>query len=264
MTVFRGIKIVAVSDSAFHRTMPVRYKYYGICPRIANRLGIKRYGYHGISLASIADSLSADRRYKKLQKVVVAHLGSGCSITAVNNWCSVNTSMGYSPLEGLMSSTRSGTIDVSAVAKLRRELNLSEAQVEMLLNKQSGLLAISEKSDDLRELLRLEKNGDVKAKLAINMWVAQVAAEVAVMTVSLGGCDALVFTGTVGQRSAVLRRRIIERLSFLGFCLRGRKNAAARDSREIINVSGRGGVPILVVPTDENTEIARRVQRFLT
>ncbi|MCL1929794.1 hypothetical protein FWF93_01525 [Candidatus Saccharibacteria bacterium] len=260
---FKGTKIVAISDSAFHRSMPAIYKSYGINTKLAQRLSIKRYGYHGISLASVTSRLQGAGRYKKLKKVVVAHLGSGCSVTAMHNWQSINTSMGYSPLEGLMSSTRAGLIDISAASKIKRELKLSDVQIESYLNKQSGLLALSEKSDDLRELLKLEKQGNIRAKFAIDMWTSRVAMGIADMAVSLGGCDAVVFTGTVGQRSAILRRRIVERLEFLGFYLKTRKNAVTLNPKEIIDISSRSGVMVLVVPTDENLEIARRVLKFI-
>jgi acetate kinase len=260
---FKSTKIIAVSDSAFHRTMPAIYKSYGINTKLAERFSIKRYGYHGISLASVVDTLQHDFHYKRLKKVVVAHLGSGCSVTAIENWQSVNTTMGYSPLEGLMSSTRSGSIDFSAVAKMKRELGLNDSQAELLLNKQSGLLAISEKSDDLRELIKLAKRGDARAEFALDLWVSRVVQGIAEMTFSLEGCDALVFTGTVGQRSAILRRRIVEKLVFLGFELKIRRNAVARDPKEVIDLSTYSGVTTLVVPTDENAEIAKRVLQFI-
>jgi len=261
---FTGTKIVAISDSAFHRTMSTIYKSYGISAKLAEKLGVKRYGYHGISLASVVGKLQQGRYRKKLSRVVVAHLGSGCSVTAIANWQSVNTTMGYSPLEGLISSTRSGSVDFSAASKIKRELKLSDVQLEEYLNKQSGLLALSEKSEDLRELLKLEKQGNDRAKFAIEMWASRVAAGIADMVVSLGGCDALVFTGTVGQRSAVLRRRVIEKIEFLGFHLKVRKNAASRNPKDVVEVSGLGGVMILVAPTDENAEIARRVLQFIS
>jgi acetate kinase len=261
---FKGTKVVAVSDSAYHRTMWPIYQGYGISTKVAVEFNVKRYGYHGISLASVTGKLTRDRRYRRLKKVVVAHLGSGCSVTAVENWQSVNTSMGYSPLEGLMGATRSGSIDFSAALRIKRGLGLTDALVEEYLNRQSGLMAVSDKSDDFRELLKLEKKGDARAKFTIDMWASRVAEEIGRMIVSLEGCSALVFTGTIGQRSAVLRRRILERLEFLGFYPRIRKNAAARNPKEIVDISNHNGILILVVPTNENAEIARRASEMVS
>ena len=261
---FRNTKIIAISDSAFHRNMPEVYKDYGISTDLANKFNIKRYGYHGISLAAVIDKLLQERRYRKFRKIVVAHLGSGCSVTAINNWQSVNTSMGYSPLEGLMSATRSGSIDLAAAFKIKRSLGLSDSQMEAYFNKESGLLAVSKKSDDLRELLKLERKGDEKASLAVEIWISRIVMEIAKMITCIEGCDALVFTGTIGQRSAILRRRILEKLKFLGFYLNNRKNGSTINPQKIIDVSSRRGVIVLVVPTDENLEIVKRVEKFLS
>ncbi|MDR1300640.1 MAG: hypothetical protein LBK50_02940 [Candidatus Nomurabacteria bacterium] len=261
--VFKTTEIVAVSDSAFHANRPERTMNYAISAKLAKRFDIKRWGYHGISMSSVVSTLRSDKRYHKLDKVVVAHLGSGCSITGLKNWQSFDTSMGYSPLEGLMSSTRSGSIDVVAALKIKKAFKMNDAQLEVLLNKGSGLLAVSEKSDDIRTLQKLAKTGNEKAELALEMFVYRAVSEIGRMITAVGGVYALVFTGTVGERSFIIRDQIIDGLRFLGFRLAEKVNLSTVDPENVVEVSTRKSPLILVVPTNENAEIARRTLEFI-
>jgi acetate kinase len=261
---FPQTDIVAVSDSAFHAGRPAKTSSYAIDAKLAAQTGVRRWGYHGISLRAVVGALRQDKRFAKLGKVVVAHLGSGCSVTALRDWQSFDTSMGYSPLEGLMSATRSGSLDISAAVKLKKTLDFNDRQLEEYLNKKSGLLAVSEKSDDIRELQKLEITGDKKAALALDMFIYRAVGEIGKMITALGGADALVFTGTVGERSFYVRGRIIEGLNFLGFRVKEKVNMATVDPPTITEISTRKSPYILVVPTDENREIARRTLEFIS
>jgi acetate kinase len=260
---FPETDIIAVSDSAFHAQRPAVSLNYAIDQKLAESASVRRWGYHGISLAAVSELLQQHKKINKLHKVVVAHLGSGCSVSALLDWQSQDTSMGYSPLEGLMSATRSGTLDVSAALKIKKTLGLKAAELEEFLNKKSGLLAVSEKSDDIRVLQKLEKTGDESAALALDMFVDRAVGEIGKMITLLSGADALVFTGTVGLRSFYIRGRIIDRLNFLGFRLSEKINLAAVEPARIVDVSTRKSPYILVVPSDENREIARRTQEFI-
>lgn len=257
---FPGTDVIAISDSAFHQGRPPETSLYAIDPKLADEHDIKRWGYHGISLASVTDQLRRDKRYSKLSRLVVAHLGSGCSITAIKDWKSYDTSMGYSPLEGSMSSTRSGSIDVSAALHIKKVLRLNDEGLEDYLNKNAGLLAVSQISDDIRVLQKTDKKA---AKLALSMFVHSIVCEIGRMITELGGIDALVFSGTVGERSFFIRNEIIKQLTLFGFKLSSQKNLALTAPQKIEKISRTNKPQIIVVPTDENLEITRRVLQFI-
>jgi len=214
-TYFPGVPIVAISDSAFHLSKPPWASYYGIDIELAEKFDIKRYGYQGISVGSVVRSL--DSHDQLLPKTIVCHLGSGSSITAVGHGKSVDTTMGYSPLEGLVMASRSGTIDVSAALAIKRESQLTDDGLEQYLNKQSGLSGVSGSSNDIRQLLVSEEEGDAKAHLALKIFVYRAQQAIGQMAASLGGADCLVFTATIGERSNIIRDRILDGLGYLGF-----------------------------------------------
>lgn len=258
---FPGIPLIAISDTAFHITKQEYAWYYGIDTDLADKFGIKRYGYHGISVGSVVHSLS--KQGKLSPKTVICHLGSGSSLTAVIDGKSTDTTMGYSPLEGLMMASRSGTIDVSAALAIKRELQLTDNQLESYLNKKSGLLGVSGSSNDIRQLLASEEQGDVKAKLALGLFVYRIQLAIGQMAASMGGIDSIVFTGTIGERSNIIRGRILDKLSYLGFNYDSSANVQAFEPIEATNLAIETSKPILVILTYEAAEIARRAEQYI-
>ncbi|MBC7869048.1 acetate/propionate family kinase [Candidatus Saccharibacteria bacterium] len=260
-TYFPGIPIVAISDSAFHATKPAWAAYYGINIELAEEAGIKRYGYQGISVSSVVRSLAG--RDTLLPKTIVCHLGSGSSITALIDGQSIDNTMGYSPLEGLVMSSRSGNIDIAAALAIKRQLQLSDECLEEYLNKQSGLLGISGSSNDVRQLRASEDSGDERAQLALKMFVYRIQQAIGQMAASLGGVDCVVFTATIGERSTVIRQRVVEGLGFLGFELDSAVNDQTFEPTETVNIGTDASKPIFVISTDEAAEIARRTEQHI-
>lgn len=258
---FVDTPIVTVSDSAFHSTKPQWAWHYGIDTELAEKHDILRYGYHGISVGSVVRKMTDANILQP--KTVVCHLGSGSSLTAVSDGKSVETTMGYTPLEGLMMATRTGTIDVSAALAIKRELQLSDDELESYLNKKSGLIGVSGSSNDIRQLLASEEQGDERAKLALKLFVYRIQQAIGQMTASMGGIDSIVFTATIGERSAPMRGRILDGLGYLGFNNDLDLNEKTFEPREAVNLGQEGSKPIYVIATDEAVEIARRVSLYL-
>jgi acetate kinase len=258
---FPGVPIIAVSDSAFHATKYPWAWNYGIDVDLSNRLNIKRYGYHGISVRSIIRRLQECDKLS--QKTIVCHLGSGSSVTAVVDGKSVDTTMGYTPLEGLMMASRSGNMDISAALAVKRALNLDDDGIEQYLNKQSGLLGVSGSSNDIRQLLTSEENGDKKAGLALKLFVYHIQQAIGQMAASMGGVDCLVITGAIGERSKIIRSRIIENLGYLGFSCDFNLNEQVFEPTGISNIATDSGRPVYVISTDEAAEIARRAESYV-
>jgi acetate kinase len=256
------VPIIAISDSAFHVTKPDWARYYGIDTKLAKRFGMERYGFHGISVGAAVNYLK--KHDILMSKTIICHLGSGSSVTAVNNGKSIDNTMGYSPLEGLVMSTRSGNIDVSAALVIKRELKLTDNGLEQYLDKQAGLLGVSGTSDDIRHLLTSEAKGDERAKLALDIFVYRIQQAIGQMSASLSGVNCLVFTGTVGERSAVIRSRILERLGYLGFECDIKVNNDTFETTGAANLATNDSKPILVLLTDEATEIARRTKIYIS
>lgn len=257
-----NIRLIGVSDSAFHAGKPKHAQYYDIPIDDAEKLDIKRFGYHGLSVESVVETLkTADKLPLRL---VVCHLGSGASVTAVRGGKSIDTTMGYSPLEGLMMATRAGSLDVAAAEVLQEQLKLNNRELEEYLNNRSGLLGVSGLSSDIRILLRESRAGNQRASLALRMYLHRVRQAIGQMAATLGGIDVLVFTGTVGERSNEIRRRVTERLLFLGLSIDSELNHTATEPRKITRISpvshpGR----IYVVPSDEDKVIAKHAAEFL-
>jgi acetate kinase len=195
--------------------------------------------------------------------MIICHIGSGSSITALVDGKSVETTMGYSPLEGLMMSTRSGSIDVAAALAIKRELQLDENGLEQYLNKKSGLIGVSGTSDDLRQLIASEEAGDERAKLALQLFVYRIQQAIGQMAASMNGVDSLVFTATIGERSFIIRERILANLGYLGFENNKEINDNTFEPKEIANIASANSKPILVVATDESAEIALRADQFI-
>ncbi len=253
--------VVAISDSKFHSTKPDYAWNYGISLQDADRYDIKRFGYHGLSMAAACKSLH--RAEKLASKTVIAHLGSGASITAVHGGKSMDNTMGYSPLEGLIMATRSGTIDYGAIRALQISTGMKNTEMETYLNTNAGLLGLGG-SSDLRELLQREEAGDEQAALALRTYVYGVQKGIAQMAAALGGMDALVFTGTVGERSAIIRKRIVARLHYLDFYMDETANTSCTAPTAIETISKLAhSKPIYVVATDEATEIAQQAAELI-
>ena len=247
----------AVFDTAFHTTLePAAYVYPGPYDWLEN--GIRRYGFHGISYQYAARR--AAEMLGKNDRLVICHLGNGASITAVRGGKSVDTTMGFTPLEGLMMGTRSGSLDPGILFYLLRR-GYTPDQLEGILNRESGLKGISGLSGDMREILRAAE-GDQRAQLAFEIYSHRVTREAGAMVSVLGGMDALVFTGGVGENAAPLRERVCRQFAFLGLELDAAKNTGSRGDADIATPQSR--VRVLVIHAQEEWEIARECFRAST
>jgi acetate kinase len=252
------VPIMAVSDSAFHATKPDVAWNYGLPIADSDRLELKRFGYHGLSMASAVRLLHTQGKLPPT--VIICHLGSGSSVTALWHGKSRDTTMGYSPLDGLIMATRAGSVDISAIEVLKRELGLDDAALEAYLSERSGLLGLSGSSSDIRELLNRESGGDHYAHLALATYIYTVQKAIGQMSAALGGADMLVFTGTVGERSSVIRARILEVFHYLDFVLDHHANEACESPIRLTCISRLAhSRPVFVCPADEAGEIARHV-----
>lgn len=258
---FPSATIAAVSDSAFHITKPSYAWNYGIDIHDADTYDIKRFGFHGLSVEGSLDALR--NAQKMTPKIIVCHLGSGSSVTAVFNGKSIDTTMGFTPLEGIIMATRSGTIDASAVHVLQARTGMDDAAVEKYLYTKGGLLGLGG-SNDIRELIERENRGDHLAHLALSTLVHSIHKAIGQMLVTLDGADMLVFTGTVGERSAILRKRIVSHLQFTDFILDGSANENCLNPTELTIVSQKAkSKPIIVIPANEGLQIAKAVRTLV-
>ena len=261
--IFKGLPNVAVFDTAFHQTMPEHAYIYAIPRKFYRELGVRRYGFHGTSYRFVAEEaanvLGADKNNLKL---VIAHLGNGASITAVRNGKSMDTSMGLTPLEGLVMGTRSGDVDPSIFSFLADNLKLSTQQITDILNKESGLMGISELSSDCRVIEEESLNGHEGAVLALEMFSYRLAKYVASMAVAAGGLDALVFTGGIGENSDIIREKVLNYCEFLGFSVDKEANTAARFGKAGVITAADSKVKSVVIPTNEELMIAQDTARL--
>lgn len=261
--IFSNIQMFGISDGAFHTTLVKEAKYYAMANDVAKEFDIQRFGYHGISMQSVLKKLNV-LFGKILPNIIICHLGSGSSITAIKDGKSFDTSMGFTPLEGLVMSTRVGDIDAGALVYLMRAKNFSPDQLNEFLNKKCGLLGLSGKSDDIRELITLEEKGDEQAKLALNLWAYRVKKYIGSYILALGGLDVLVFTATVGERSWIMRQRILQGLENLGFTIDDVKNKKITETNSEGEIQKDGSqIKIMVIKTDEMEEIAMEVKRLM-
>ncbi|MDZ4247759.1 MAG: hypothetical protein U1D32_00560 [Patescibacteria group bacterium] len=251
------VPVVGASDSAFHITLPDVARRYATPSGDAERRGLFRYGFHGLSMQSVVRQVR--RKYGRMPaRTIVCHLGSGASMTALKGGKSVDTSMGATPMEGLVMSTRSGDVDPGILLEMAGER--SARQVELDLNRHSGLLALGG-SDDIRELVAREQKGDARAGQALDIYAYHVRKYIGAYAAVLGGLDLLVFTGTVGLRSFPIRERVCKDLGYLGVTLDKARNRRAGRGDEI-NQSRRKP-PVLVLETDEAAEMARSTRDAL-
>ncbi len=261
---FPDLPQVAVFDTAFHQTMPDHAYLYPVPWRLYEDHAVRRYGFHGTSHRFVAAQAAA-RLGRPLAEcnLVTAHLGNGCSACAVRGGRSVDTTMGLTPLEGLVMGTRSGDVDPGLHAYLAGELDCGLDEINELLNRESGLLGLSGISNDMRTLVEAAEGGNDRADLAIRVFCYRLAKAVAALCVPLGRVDALVFTGGIGENSWRVRARTVEQLGVLGMTLDAARNAAhGRESEGRISPDGNGPA-VLVVPTDEELMIARDTARLI-
>ncbi len=253
--IFPETLLIGASDSAFHAAMPAAARRYALPEPLVKEYELYRYGYHGLSIGSVVQKLTGLPGGIP-QRTIVCHLGSGSSVTALRNGTSVDTSMGYSPLEGLPMATRSGSIDPGIVILLAEKLSLPPREIEKKLNSDSGLLGLSGLSADIRQLLKAEKKGSEAAKLALDLFAYRVRTAIGAYAAALGGVDALIFTGTVGERSAVMRERITEGLEFLKLSLATRTNNNMLGGVDAVISKPKGRAAIHVIVADEAQAIS--------
>jgi len=253
---------VAVFDTAFHQTMgpvsymyPLPYEYY-------EKYGIRKYGFHGTSHGYVTKRLREILGSENSRRIISCHLGNGGSLAAVKNGKCINTTMGFTPLAGIMMGTRSGDIDPSILAYLATKENLSLQGVTDLCNKKSGLLGVSGISSDMRDIEAAVHAGNAKAKLAMDMYVQRVCSTIAAYTIQLGGCDAILFTAGVGENSILIRQLIIESLEdSLPIELDRQANHIKRKEARISTNSSK--IQVWVIPTNEELVIARDTYRLM-
>ena len=248
---------VGVFDTAFHQTMPDYAYMYGIPYTLYKKYSIRRYGFHGTSHRFVSkracDILGKDY---KTQRVITCHLGNGGSVAAINKGESVDTSMGFTPVEGFLMGTRAGDLDVGAVTYLIEKEHLGPSTASALLNKHSGLLGISGISSDSREVMDAAfKKGNERAALAIKMFDYRVKKYIGAYTAAMGGCDILVFTGGIGENSDTHREGIMKDMEWLGFEMDDVRNTGLRGKEAVISKEN-SKVTVMVVPTDEELMIA--------
>ena len=249
---------VAVFDTAFHQSMPPKAFMYPLPYELYEELSIRRYGFHGTSHRYVSERAAAFLGKDPADtKLITCHLGNGCSITAVDGGRSVDTSMGLTPLEGLMMGTRSGSVDPAILPFVMKALSMTADEVESLMNRKSGLLGVSGVSNDLRDVLAAAEAGNERAQLAVEMYAYSVRRYIGQYSFSLGGVDAVVMTAGVGERSAVMRGLIFSGLERLGIVLDPQRNANGSGEREI-SADG-SAVKLLVIPTDEEGVIVSDV-----
>ena len=252
---------VAVFDTAFHQTLPEENYMYSTPYEWYEKYGVRRYGAHGTSHQFVAEK-AAEYLGKPLKdlKMVTCHLGAGSSMCAIKDGKSFDTSMGFTPLTGITMGTRSGDVDFSLVAYVMKKMQTTDVDAILdTLNKKSGLLGVSGRSLDMRDLQAAEKDGDQRASLAIRLFVKNIVRYIGQYYVEMGGLDAIVFTAGIGENEGAIRKRVIDRLSFMGVAMDDAKNDANVDG---VVSTADSKIAVLRVPTDEELMIARDVERL--
>ncbi|MFA7084202.1 MAG: acetate kinase [Arcobacteraceae bacterium] len=245
---------IAVFDTAFHQTMPPENYMYAIPYEDYLEHKVRKYGFHGTSHSFVSKE-AAKLLNNKNAKIIVCHLGNGSSMCAVKDGKSFDTSMGLTPLEGLIMGTRSGDLDPAVIAYLMEKKNMSATQVIDYLNKKSGLLGVSGISSDLREVIEASKKGDMRASLAIEMQCNRIKKYLCSYAGLMGGVDAICFTAGIGENSELVREKVCSNLEFMGIVLDGEKNRVKNCNAREINASS-SKVKIFVIPTNEEFVIA--------
>ena len=255
------VAAVASFDTAFHTTIPAAAATYAVPKEWRNRYGIRRYGFHGLSHAYCSHRAAEllDRPLAGL-RVITCHLGAGASLAAVLDGRSVDTTMGFTPLEGLVMATRSGTVDPGLVLWLEEHEHLSPHEIAIALEQRSGLTALAG-TGDMREVEAAADRGEPDAVLAIDVYIHRLVGGIAAMSAATGGVDLLVFTGGVGEHSSTVRRRAVERLGFLGLAIDIHRNETVHDDGDI--TAAGAIVRTVVITAREDLQIAREARRVL-
>lgn len=255
---------VAVFDTAFHQTMPDYAYMYGIPYALYQKYGIRRYGFHGTSHRYVSERacefLNIDC---KKTKMITAHIGNGASITAIKNGKSIDTSMGFTPIEGLMMGTRSGDIDLGVVTFLMEKEQINSNSVSTLFNKHSGVVGVSGISSDMRDIDHAISEGNDRARLALDIYEYRIKKYIGSYFAALNGADVLVFTGGVGENQASTRAKVCKGLSFLGIKIDEKLNAKSRGEEVVISTPD-SSVKVVVIPTDEEYMIASDTMGIVT
>ena len=258
-TIFPGLPQVAVFDTAFHQSMPQHVFLYGLPYEQYERFHIRKYGFHGTSHEFVArrcaDLMRAD--FNKL-RLITCHMGNGSSITAIKNGKSFDTSMGLTPLEGVLMGTRAGDMDPAVVLYIMDKEKLSPQEMNTLMNNKSGVKGISGISNDMRLLEEKAAEGNARAQLALDMFVYRVVKYIGSYVAAMGGVDAIVFTGGIGENSVLMRTKILEPLAFLGAELDTVRNGS--DAREKVITRDGSRIAAWVVPTNEELSIAKKAK----
>lgn len=263
-SVFPNLPQVAIFDTAFHQSMPEKAYIYGIPYQLYQEHGIRRYGFHGTSHYFVAQQ-AAEQLNKPVSKCsfISAHLGNGCSVAAIKNGQSVDTSLGMTPLEGVMMGTRSGDVDPGIIFHLVNQLNYSVDEVNTLLNKQSGLLGVSGLSNDCRTIESAVMDEEhSQATLALDVFCYRIAKSIASFTASLTELDGIIFTGGIGENSDLIREKILNQLSLLNFKVDVKNNKACRFGASG-SITSEDSRPAWVIPTNEEWVIAEQTYQLL-
>ena len=260
-----GIPQVAVFDTAFHHTLPDWAYLYALPYQWYRRHRVRRYGFHGTSYRYIGYRYrSITGRSREQTKIIALHLGNGCSACAINAGSSVDTSMGFTPLEGLVMGTRSGDLDPAILDHVASKEGYSGPEIEGILNKQSGLLGVSGLTNDMRELLAEEaEHGDRRARLAIDIFAYRARKYIGSYLAAMNGADALIFAGGIGENASVVRQRICDGLQWMGIAIDAERNAAMVNGKEGRIDADGSRVEVWVIPTDEELLIARDTVRVV-
>ncbi|MDF2590948.1 MAG: acetate kinase [Clostridia bacterium] len=257
-----GVPMVGVFDTAFHQTMPKEAYIYALPYELYEKYKIRRYGFHGTSHKYVSEK-TAEFLGKPLSelKLITCHLGNGASVAAVNKGKSVDTSMGFTPLEGLVMGTRAGDMDPAIVTFIQDKENLTSEQVNNLLNKKSGVLGISKLSSDFRDIEGAAENGNENAKLALEVYNYRVKKYIGSYMAAMNGADAIIFTAGLGENSDVVREAICKDMDFLGIKIDTEKNKVRG---KLTDISAEGSrVKVLIVPTNEELMIARDTMKLI-
>lgn len=256
-----NVPMVAVFDTAFHQTMPEKSYIYSLPYEYYEKYGIRKYGFHGTSHKYVAEK-AAELIGRPLEdlRLITCHLGNGASITAVEKGKSIDTSMGFTPLAGVTMGTRSGDIDPAIIPYIKEKTGMDASEVVNVLNKKSGLLALSGISNDLRDIEAAAERGDERATLALEIFAARIHQYIGSYAARMSGVDAIIFTAGVGENSEIVREKILTGLEFMGVYWDPKLNAGCRKQAELSY--SHSPVKVFIIPTDEEVMIARDTYEF--
>lgn len=259
-----GVPQVGVFDTAFHQTMPAKSYMYALPYRFYAEDGVRRYGFHGTSHRYVSqrayDFLGLD---PENSKIVTCHIGNGGSITAVLNGKSVDTSMGLTPTEGLMMGTRVGDVDPGVITYLMNKHGYTSADIQRIINKESGVAGVTEISNDMREIEAADNAGNERAHMALEMYEQRIIKYIGAYAAEMGGIDAIIFTGGVGENQTGVRKNVCAPLAFMGVKLNEELNAVTRGTETVISAT-ESKVKVAVIPTDEELMIARDTNQIVS